>query len=125
MQDKCVAFCGEDKVALREAADFVRPNLDAESSPSDMKVRVMPLLFCCRTDAGGGLHRFVEVRERVRAGEKLYRSMLSIGALDDVPRRIQLGQERLDLLAGQRRHAPAARNALALRKLTLHDRSFR
>lgn len=84
---RSVALGREDKVALGQAADLVRPNVDDEAAPRNVEIRVMLLLFGQGADACGCFHRAREIVKPVRAGEQLQGTALGIGPLHYTPAR--------------------------------------
>ena len=58
-----VDLCGQDEVALRQAIDFVRPDGDFHSSPSQEDVRMVALLFGESANLVDEFESFAEVRK--------------------------------------------------------------
>jgi glycosyltransferase involved in cell wall biosynthesis len=78
----------------------------------------MVLLFLGHNaDALRGLHRLREILKPVRAAQDLDGAPFGIGSLDDVPPRLELCEQRANLLVVERRHAAATRNADPLGEL--------
>ena len=96
------------KVGARQSAGFVRPDRDPHFPPRQVNVRMMSLLFRDRADA---------IRERQRLREIGKRELLlQMMLVDDAPIAAELLRQRRQLLAFQRRHAAAARDARLLRQ---------
>ena len=86
----------------------MRPDRDADFSPRQVDVGMMSLRFRDRADAVRKRQRLREIGKR----ELLLQMML----LDYAPVAAELLRQRRQLIALQRRHAAAARNAGLLRQ---------
>src|SRR5947209_4869215 len=105
----------EDEVALAEAPDGVRVDLEAGVAPAEGDVGVVSFAFGDLPDA---------VDEGERAGEVLELVLLrEVVLLDRLPA-AELTEQRLDLFAPQSRHAAVAGHAVAART-TLHPQTLR
>src|SRR2546423_5071638 len=97
----------EDEVALAEAPDGVREDLDLRVPPAETDVGVVAFPFGDRADAVDEGERVGEVRELVILREVMF--------LDRFPS-VELSEERCDLFTAQARHAAVAGHAVSARK---------
>src|SRR5207244_8076025 len=93
----------EDESAFSQAGDLVGPDRDLGPAPAEADVRMVSLLLGEVADATDKLLRPAEVRKLVNPLQMMF--------IDRFPA-VQLNKQVRDLLALQRRHATATRNAL-------------
>jgi hypothetical protein len=102
---------GHYKIALRQAVDFVGPQRDPGFAPRQQYVRMVALLFRDRPNTIHKIQGLLEVGELkfpMKVMLSLYRPLRNLAA------------EFLQFRALQRRHTPAARNALFVGELFRH-----
>jgi hypothetical protein len=95
---------GEDKIALREAVNLVRPDGDFGAAPAEADVRVMALLFGQLAHSIDELKGLSKIFERVALEQVMFTR--------DIPS-TEVFQEFLNLITLQRRDSATARHAIA------------
>lgn len=96
-----IDFRRKIKIIFRQSLNRVRPDLDNALSPTDVKVRVMSFGLGDRRDPVRERHRFDEIFKRI--------SFFKTAVRFDPPTLPKLAQQRLALIAIQRRRSFAAR----------------
>ena len=97
----------QNKVALCQAVDLVRPDFDPGLAPRQVNVRMMSLLFCNDSDSVDEIERRLEIRK--------LELLLDVMIVHNIPM-VHLRCQRLDFRCGERRHTSSARNARFLRQ---------
>lgn len=100
----------------------MRPYFDSKRAPSDVEIGVVVLLLGHLAHGHRGPHRLREVFEAEGAFEE--EDVALDLALADEPAVVELLEQRRDLLAGERRDAAAAGDAVTLRQIA-HKRHVR
>src|SRR5277367_3707028 len=98
----------QNKIALRQPINTVRPRGHFRLAPRKQNIRMMPLPFGKCPDLIGKRKRLQKIREFERARDVM--------PVHHLPLR-DLLRERFQLFARQRRHSSAARDAILARKI--------
>src|SRR5580658_1807080 len=98
----------QNKIALRQPINLVRPRGNFRLPPPQQNIRMMPLLLGNRPHLIHKRQRLLEIRKRKRPH--------NVMPVHHLPLR-HFFRQRLQFFPGQRRHSAAARHASLLRKL--------
>src|SRR5258708_26338567 len=104
-----IDFCAQDKIALAQAADFMREDDDVYLSPGERQVRMVPLLLSQLAHLVDKRERLPEVRKEESFCDVMFLDHLPIG---------HLIREHTQFRAAQGRHSAATGHALPVSQTT-------